>query len=84
MKLKSVLVECEIGGHRVALRLYLGRPAPGLHPAQYQTAWLMEVAGARRLSLPAADAEPATPLRRVRRRVPRTRRRRPGHRSDHS
>lgn len=41
--MKKIQVPCEFGDQPGDFIVYIGRPAPGFHPAHYQSAWLKAV-----------------------------------------
>ena len=43
--MKKVRVPCDFGDRRGRFTVYVGRPAPGFHPAHYQAAWLRSMQG---------------------------------------
>jgi len=41
--MKRFTVPCDLPDRRGSFHVYVGRPAPGAHPLQYQVAWLREI-----------------------------------------
>lgn len=43
--MKRLTVPCGFGGVTSPFHVYIGKPAPGVHPLKYQNAWLKELRG---------------------------------------
>ena len=44
--MKKFTVQCDFGGQRHPVQVYIGEPDPDLHPLHYQSMWLQNEKGA--------------------------------------